>query len=53
MIEPAWPHLKWTTTHKGAPISRSEAEYIWTEVWDELEQWWIQKWIERILRYIQ
>ena len=53
MIEPAWPYLKWTTTRKGAPTSRSEAEHAWTEVWDKLEQWRIQQWIEHILRHIQ
>jgi hypothetical protein len=53
MIEPTWPHLKQTTTHKGTPTSRSEAEHAWTEVWDELEQWQIQQWIEHIPRHIQ
>ena len=53
MIEPAWPYPQWITTHKGVPTSRSEAEYAWTEVWDELEQWWIQQWIECIPRHIQ
>jgi hypothetical protein len=53
MIEPAWPHLKQITTRKGAPTSRSEAEYVWTEAWHKLEQWQIQKWIERIPRHIQ
>jgi hypothetical protein len=27
MIEPTWPHLKWTT-HKGALTSRSKAKHI-------------------------
>jgi len=38
MIEPAWLHLKWITTCKGTPISRSEVEHVWTEAWDKLEQ---------------
>ena len=53
MIEPTWLHLKRTTTRKGAPTSRSEAERAWTEAWDELEQWQIQQWIECIPRHIQ
>jgi hypothetical protein len=53
MIEPVWPYFKWTTTRKGAPTSRSEAEHAWMEAWDELEQWRIQQWIERIPRHIQ
>ena len=52
MIEPAWLHLKRTTTRKGAPTSRSEAEHAWTKAWDELEQWWIQQWIERHIQQI-
>jgi transposase len=53
MIEPAWPHLKRVTTRMGAPTSRVEAERAWITGWDELEQWRIQKWIERIPRHIQ
>ena len=53
MIEPAWPHLKRVTTRKGAPKNRAEAEIAWKNAWDELEQWRIQAWIERIPRHIE
>jgi len=53
MIEPAWPHLKRVTTKKGPPTSRAEAEQVWRKAWEELEQWRIQQWIERIPRHIE
>lgn len=53
MIEPAWPYMKRVTTKKGAPQSRAEAERVWREAWEGLEQWRIQAWIERIIRHIQ
>lgn len=53
MIEPCWPHLKRQTTKKGAPKSKKEAERVWKEAWDNLEQATIQSWIERIPFHIQ
>jgi hypothetical protein len=53
MIEPAWAHLKRVTTRKGAPKTRAEAERVWKQAWEELEQWRIQAWIERIPRHIK
>ena len=53
MIEPCWYYLKRATTKKGAPKNRAEAERVWQKAWDELEQWRIQAWIERIPRHIQ
>ena len=53
MIEPAWMHLKRVTTQKGASKSRAEAERVWQKAWEELEQWRIQGWIERIERHIK
>ena len=53
MIEPAWPHLKRTTTKRGGPKNRAEAERFWSHAWNELEQWRIQAWIERIPRHIE
>ena len=53
MIEPTWPHLKRVTTKKGAPQNRTDAERAWNEAWNELEQWRIQAWIERIPRHIE
>jgi len=38
MIEPAWPHLKRTTTKRGGPKNRAEAERFWSHAWNELEQ---------------
>jgi hypothetical protein len=53
MIEPFWPHLKQVTAKKGAPKSKSQAEIVWKEAWDDLEQLRIQRWIERIPYHIQ
>jgi hypothetical protein len=53
MIEPCWPFMKRHTTKKGAPTRRPEAKRAWFQAWDELEQWRIQSWIERIPRHIQ
>ena len=53
MIEPAWPYLKRTTTKRGAPKSRVEAERIWEKSWRELPQDKIQAWIERIPKHIE
>jgi len=53
MIEPAWLYLKRVTTRKGAPKTRAEAERAWRKAWEELEQWRIQAWIERIPRHIK
>lgn len=53
MIEPCWPHLKRATTKKGAPKSKSQAELVWKQAWDDLEQSRIQRWIERIPHHIQ
>jgi hypothetical protein len=53
MIEPAWPHLKRVTTKKGALTAQKPAKKAWYKAWRELEQWRIQRWIERIPRHIQ
>lgn len=53
MIEPCWPHLKRVTTKKGAPKSKKEAEQVWVQAWDDLDQPRIQAWIERIPFHIQ
>jgi hypothetical protein len=53
MIEPSWMHLKRITTQKGAPQSRNVAERRWQEAWNELEQWRIRRWIQRIIRHIK
>ena len=44
--------MKRRTTEKGAPRTRKEAEKAWIECWKDLSQARIQKWIERISRYI-
>lgn len=53
MIEPCWAYLKRVTTRKRALRNRVEAEQAWQKAWDELEQWRIQAWIERIPRHIK
>jgi hypothetical protein len=53
MIEQCWPYLKRQTTKKGAPKSKLEAEAVWKQAWEDLEQSRIQAWIERILFHIQ
>jgi hypothetical protein len=53
MIEPCWAYLKRKTTRKGALTSRAHAKQQWLNAWEELPQWRIQAWIERIPRYIQ
>ena len=53
MIEPCWAYLKRKTTRKGALTSRAHAEQQWLKAWEELPQWRIQVWIERIPRHIQ
>jgi hypothetical protein len=53
MAEPCWLLMKRHTTKNGAPIRRPEPERAWFQVWDELEQWQIQSWIERIPHHIQ
>ena len=53
MIEPCWPWMKRTTTKKGAPRPRKNAEERWKKAWDELLQEKIQAWIERIPRHLR
>jgi hypothetical protein len=53
MIEPCWPWIKRRTTRKGPLVSRIAAEKAWLQAWEELEQWRIQAWIERIPRHIK
>ena len=52
-IEPCWPWMKRQTTKKGAPCNCITASKAWTKAWKDLEQWQIQRWIERIPRHIQ
>ena len=53
MIESCWAHLKRVTTKKGPLSSRKSAEEKWKQAWEDLEQWRIQRWIERIPYHIQ
>ena len=53
MIEPCWPWMKRTTTKKGAPRTRRDAEERWKKAWDDLPQEKIQAWIERIPRHLR
>jgi len=53
MIEQCWPYLKRQTTKRGAPKSKAEAEAVWRQAWEDLEQPRIQAWIERIPFHIQ
>lgn len=53
MIEPCWAHLKRVTTKHGPQTSKLAAEKAWRQAWENLEQWRIQEWIERIPIYIQ
>lgn len=53
MIEPAWPHLKRTTTVRGAPRVRSKMKESWNKAWWKMPQKKIQQWIERIPRHIE
>ena len=53
MIEPAWVYLKRATTKYGCPSNKAEAKEAWLKAWQDLEQWRIQKWIERILNNVQ
>ncbi|KAF1980641.1 hypothetical protein K402DRAFT_299415, partial [Aulographum hederae CBS 113979] len=53
MIEPTWAYLKRQTTKKGGLTSRILAEKAWKKAWEDLEQWRIRAWIERIPRHIQ
>jgi len=53
MIEPVWPHIKRSTTKRGAPGSREVAEKAWYKVWDDLEQERIQAWIRRIMGHVK
>ena len=41
------------TTAKGAPETLSAMEKHWKAHWQSLDQWRIQRWIERIPRHIQ
>jgi hypothetical protein len=52
-IEPCWPWMKRTTTSKGAPTTRLEAEKAWIKVWKDLTQEAIQAWVERIPTHIK
>ena len=53
VIEPCWFWMKHQTTKKGAPRDRITARTVWKKAWEDLEQWQIQRWIERIPRHIQ
>jgi hypothetical protein len=53
LIKPCWPFIKRHTTKNGASARRPEANRAWFQACDELEQWRIQGWIERIPRHIQ
>jgi len=52
-IEPTWFYMKQETTRKGAPQAQKTAESVWTQVWKDLSQSMIQRWIERIPHHIQ
>ena len=53
MIESCWAYLKRITTKNGPLTSRKAAEYAWIKAWEDLEQWRIQRWIERIPYHIE
>lgn len=52
-IEAAWPWMKRETTKKGAPKNRKDAIRVWQQMWEQLPQEAIQRWIERIPRHVQ
>jgi hypothetical protein len=53
MIKPCWGYLKRITTKRGPLTSRAAAEKAWLGAWQDLKQWRIQQWIERIPRHIE
>jgi len=53
MIEICWAYLKCITTKKGPLTSRKAAEAAWTKAWEDLEQWRIQRWVERSPYHIE
>ena len=53
MIEPCWSYLKRVTIKRGPLTSRAAAEKAWLGAWQDLKQWRIQQWIERIPRHIK
>jgi hypothetical protein len=53
MIEPYWFYMKVETTKKGAIYSDTELRAVWVKCWEELPQWRIQAWIERIIEHIK
>ena len=52
MIKPYWFYMKIETTKKGAITLDEELREAWRKCWDELPQWRIQAWIERIIEHI-
>ena len=53
MIEPAWFHLKRMVSAKKGLSNRAAAIKAWTEAWENLEQWRINRWIEKIVERVQ
>ena len=53
MIEPCWAYMKRVTTRNGPLTTRVAAEKAWLQAWNDLEQWRIQRWIERIPHHIK
>ncbi|KAF2715820.1 hypothetical protein K431DRAFT_237029, partial [Polychaeton citri CBS 116435] len=53
MIEPCQFYIKRTTSKHRDFESRLRLRQIWIDCWHDLEQWRIQKWIRRIVRYVE
>jgi len=53
MIKPCWFYIKIETIKKGAITLDIELCAAWVKCWEELPQWRIQAWIERIVEHIK
>lgn len=52
MIEPTWPWIKRGAGHYEGFESKKDSPEIWKDLWKELPQERIRRWIERIPRHI-
>ena len=53
VIELCWFWMKHQIIKKEASQNCITAQTVWKRTWEDLEQWWIQHWIEWISRHIQ